>query len=74
MSDTTLTSGPERYVRINIAQNSKGFTYETTVSLRWTSDDFTAPEHAAMVLEELLAESRCLAQDEIKAREAAHAI
>lgn len=74
MTESTLHSGPERYVRINISQNSKGFTYETTVSLRWGSDDFTAPEQAAMVLEELLAESRCLAQDEIKAREAGNAI
>jgi hypothetical protein len=46
MSDATPTEGialeyavaPEFYVRVNIAKNSKGYTHETTVSMRWSGD------------------------------------
>lgn len=32
------TEAVERYVRINITKNTKGYSYETTISLRWTGD------------------------------------
>lgn len=65
--ERTVTD-PERYVRINISQNSKGFTYETTVSLRWTGEQMTG-EEARVELERLGQDARVLAQDEIARRE-----
>lgn len=61
------SSSPESYIRINIAQNSKGFTYETTVSHRW--DGHTEDGEWWDTLDNLLASSRLLALAEIKQRE-----
>lgn len=68
--DTTLeteTKSPEKYVRINITKNSKGFTYETTVSLRWEGNKtaYTA------ILDDLNREADALARLEILKRERA---
>ena len=40
-----IETTPERYVRINITKNSKGYSHETTVSLRWSEG---ADESAAV--------------------------
>lgn len=72
MTETTLTSGPERYVRINISQNSKGFTYETTVSLRWPEEQTTTGAWWD-ALDNMLDASRLLAEQEIAKREAGDA-
>lgn len=67
MSERTETaSSPESYIRINIAQNSKGFTYETTCSHRWNPDDESGEQH----LKALLEQARKLALAEVAAREA----
>lgn len=71
MSARTEQGGdPESYIRINVAQNSKGHTFETTVSLRWTFGDLTDAQ-AEQRLAHLLQAARTLAEQEIRTREAA---
>jgi hypothetical protein len=64
--ETTKTS-PEKYVRIAITKNSKGFSYDTTVSLKWDGDTtvYTA------ILADLNREADALARLEIRQRELA---
>jgi hypothetical protein len=56
---------PEKYIRINIAKNSKGHQAETTVSLRWTGDEAAY----VAVLDDLNREANALARLEIARRE-----
>jgi len=55
---------PERYIRINITKNSKGYSHETTVSLKWSGDD-GYPEQLAVMLRD----ADGLARAEIAERE-----
>jgi hypothetical protein len=64
--ETTKTS-PEKYVRIGITKNSKGYQSETTVSLRWDGD---ATAYTA-ILSDLNREADDLARLEIRHRETA---
>jgi hypothetical protein len=59
----------EKYIRINIAKNSKGYTYETTVSLRWSDEDCPYVDE----LGELNRDAATLARAEIGRREKADA-
>jgi hypothetical protein len=61
----TKNTSPEKYIRINITKNSKGYQSETTVSLRWNGDTtaYTA------ILADLNREADDLARFEIKQRE-----
>jgi hypothetical protein len=59
------TQSPERYVRINITKNSKGYQAETTVSLRWSGDETAY----TTVLDDLNREANALARLEIARRE-----
>lgn len=63
----TKNTSPEKYIRINISKNSKGYQSETTVSLRWDGDTtaYTA------ILDDLNREADALARLEIRHREAA---
>lgn len=61
-----IGESPERYVRIAVTKNTKGFSYETTVSLRWTSNLTEGAEE----LQSLLQLSDGLAREEIANREA----
>ena len=60
---TEATAAPEGYIRINITKNSKGYSHETTVSLRWTSGDYKTAIAA------MLRESDILARNEIEERQ-----
>jgi hypothetical protein len=64
---TAIGGAPERYVRINVEKNTKGYQYETTISLRWTDGDFDAEQ----ALIDLLAQSDALARHEIIQRQQA---
>jgi hypothetical protein len=64
--DTGMKS-PEKYVRIAITKNSKGYQSETTVSLRW--DGVTTAYTA--ILADLNREADALARREIRQRELA---
>jgi hypothetical protein len=59
---------PERYVRINITKQAKGYVYETTVSLRW--DDQETNENADSELCRLSEMADFEARGEIARREA----
>jgi hypothetical protein len=63
----TKNTSPEKYIRINITKNSKGYQSETTVSLRWDGDTtaYTA------ILDDLNREADALARLEIRHREMA---
>lgn len=60
------TKSPEKYVRIAITKNSKGFSYDTTVSLKWDGDS-TAYRS---ILDDLNQEADALARLDIARREA----
>lgn len=64
---TETTKSPERYIRINITKNSKGYTYETTVSLRW---EYIGTVDPAYLLDQLNREADQLARLDIARREA----
>lgn len=67
MTEQTEThTSPERYCRIAITKNSKGYSHETTVSLRWSGDDFDYIGE----LNHLNGTADLLAREEIAAREA----
>ena len=38
---STHAAGPECYVRVNVTKTSKGYSHETTVSLRWANETET---------------------------------
>jgi hypothetical protein len=63
----TNNTSPEKYIRINITKNSKGYQSETTVSLKWDGDTtaYTA------ILADLNREADALARLEIRQRELA---
>ena len=64
---TAIGGAPEKYVRIQLTKGAKGnYTYETTVSLRWTG---MGQDDAEQVLAGLLAQSDALARHEIRQRE-----
>jgi hypothetical protein len=65
LSQKTGMRSPEKYVRIAITKNSKGYQSETTVSLRWDGDTtaYTA------ILSDLNREADALARLEIRHRE-----
>lgn len=50
MSWITTSTSPERSIRINITKNTKGYSYETSVSLRWTGEDFDEVDELATLL------------------------
>lgn len=54
---------PERYIRINVTKNTKGYQYENTVSLTWAEGD------GLNELAILLQQADGLARDEIVRRE-----
>jgi hypothetical protein len=64
----TLTSewkaDPEHYIRINISRNTKGYSAETTVSVRWVG----TPDEQADALRELLHQADTLAREEVALR------
>lgn len=62
--DTTST--PEVYLRVQITKNSKGYTHETTASVRGDIPTVAAGE----IVSVLLARGDGEARDEIKRREA----
>ena len=65
---TAIGGAPEKYVRINLTKGAKGnYSYETTISLRWTGDELDAEQ----ALVDLLAQSDALARQEIRQREEA---
>lgn len=64
-SNTATTAGPEAYVRINVTKNTKGYSYETTVSLRWD----TARVGGSPIIAGMLSDADRLARDEIARRE-----
>lgn len=76
------TTSPECYVRINVSKTTTGYSYETTVSLRWENEVIGAeylalrpggfagePEPAAVLLQQLLESSDALAREEIARRQ-----
>jgi len=67
---TTTGGAPERYIRINITKNTKGYSYETTVSLRWTVGIHLHEQ----ALRNLLFQSDQLARAEIADRETRDAL
>jgi len=62
---TAIGGAPEKYVRINIEKNTKGYQYETTVSVRWTDGELDAEQ----AIVDLLAQSDAMARQEIRQRE-----
>jgi len=72
MTDTQQTAtsmAPEKYVRINITKNTKGYTYETTTSVRWQG----AEDDGIQVIAGLLQHADATARVEIAQREAVDA-
>lgn len=65
---STITS-PERYIRINITRNTKGYQAETTVSLRWTGEDDGSADEVGAELEKLNRRADDEARVEIARRE-----
>ena len=67
MTDTQQTAtsmAPEKYVRINITKNTKGYGYETTISVRWQDGD------EIQLAADLLASADIVAREEMERREA----
>jgi hypothetical protein len=48
---TATAEAPERYVRINVTKNSKGYTHETTVSVRGSLSEQEARFEVSRLLE-----------------------
>lgn len=68
VNELTVTDAePEKYVRIAITKNSRGYSFESTISLRWSGDDvaYTA------ILADLNQEADALARLEIVRRQVA---
>jgi hypothetical protein len=61
----TGMKSPEKYIRIAITKNSKGYQSETTVSLRWDGETTAYTE----ILSDLNREADTLARLEIRHRE-----
>jgi hypothetical protein len=61
----TKNTSPEKYVRIAITKNSRGYQSETTVSLRWDGDATAYTE----ILSDLNRQADRLARLEIRDRE-----
>jgi hypothetical protein len=47
---TAVATAPERYTRIAITKNTKGYSYETTVSLRWAEGEVDPQEELRVLL------------------------